>query len=313
MDNMKHKPIQVTPHLFQLGTRSFPVYLSMGEEGMIIEGGTGATFDIITSQIESLGIDPMKIKTIVLTHTHPDHIGAVPRFRQIWKHVKVLAGPVAGKNLKRENFVKEFLPADRMIGKVCIESGDIKDLPPLLEEYRFEADAVIGENDRIDLGGGVVWRVFETPGHSPCHISLHEEKERTMVLGDITGYYEPKRDAFWPNYFHSLEDYCGSIRRMMAIPSKRALLSHNGVIEGDVTGYLEKALMATEAYHHELMNKLNRGEQTEEICREKADWVWDLGPLASYKAIAFLCGLLLKNSMKENVKNRFTPSQAEAA
>ena len=75
MTDTLHKPIVITPHLFQLGTPSFPAYLSMGEVGMIIEGGTGPTFGIIVNQIEALGIDPKKISYVVLTHSHADHIG----------------------------------------------------------------------------------------------------------------------------------------------------------------------------------------------------------------------------------------------
>ncbi len=58
MENIKHKPIAITPNFFQLGTPAFPAFLSLGEAAMIIEGGTGPTFQIITSQIDALGIDP---------------------------------------------------------------------------------------------------------------------------------------------------------------------------------------------------------------------------------------------------------------
>jgi len=91
MTKKDHQPITVTSHFYQLGTPAFPAYLSMGEEGMIIEGGTGPTSNIIVKQIEALGIDPQHIKYIVLTHTHADHIGAVPHLKIRWPHLKVLA------------------------------------------------------------------------------------------------------------------------------------------------------------------------------------------------------------------------------
>ena len=80
MNAKRHEPIKITTSLYQLGTPSFPAFLSMGKEGMLIEGGTGPTFSIMVDQMESLGIDPSTIKYIVLTHTHADHIGAVPHF-----------------------------------------------------------------------------------------------------------------------------------------------------------------------------------------------------------------------------------------
>lgn len=303
---MKHEPIEVTPHLFQLGTKSFPVYLSMGEEGMIIEGGTGPTFEIILSQINSLDIDPMKIRYIALTHTHTDHVGGVPHFKKLFPHMKLLGGSIAEKIIKKERFLKEFLATDKMICEILKEKGDIEEMPPVLEKYDFDVNTVLSEGEKIDLGQGIVWTVFNTPGHSPCHISLFEEKEKSFAIGDITGYFDPKMDIFWPNYFFSLEDYCKSILRMMEIPGERVLLSHNGVIEGNSGKHLVKALKATEIYHEEMLNRLDKGESNEEICRDKADWICSIGALASYNVLLFLCDLMIKNSQKDREKQLFT-------
>ncbi len=302
---MEHEPIQVTPHLFQLGVSSFPAYLSMGEVGMIIEGGTGPTTDIIVSQIEFLGIDPTSIKYIALTHTHADHVGGYPRLRKLWPHVKIVASPIAAKLVQGENFIKEFIRADKMIGDILIEKGEIKEIPPGIDEYRFDVDRTVEDGEKIDLGYGIVWEVFSTPGHSPCHISLFEEKEKHLVAGDMTGFFDPEteEDVFWPNYFQSLELYCDSIKRMAAIPAERILLSHNGVVNMDAKTYMYKALRATEAYHQELVERLASGEDRKAISSEKRDFVISLGPLAYSNVIEFLCNLLTKNSQKENEKD----------
>jgi glyoxylase-like metal-dependent hydrolase (beta-lactamase superfamily II) len=305
VDQIKHQPIKLTPHLFQLGTSSFPVYLSMGEDMMIIEGGTGPTFDIIVSQIKALGIDPLRIKYIALTHTHGDHVGAVPRLRKIWPHIKVLAGATAEKFLKKDRFVKEFLPSDKMIGNILMKNGDIEQLPEDLEEYRFEADSIVDENTRIDLGNGIKWSVFETPGHSPCHISYFEEKEGTVTIGDMTGYFDPTKHIFWPNYFFSLESYCHSIKKMLSLPAKRGILSHNGQINGYIKEYFQKALKATEIYHREILDKIDKGETEEMISAEKADWICSIGALATYDVLIFLCKLLINSSKKDRGKDLF--------
>lgn len=302
---MIHEPIKFTPHLFQLGTNSFPVYLSMGEYGMIIEGGTGPTFDIIVSQIDSLGIDPADIRYIALTHSHSDHVGAVPHFKKRFPHIKILGGSVTEKIFKKERFLKDFLPADKMICDILKDKGDIHEMPPVLEKYAFEVDQVVSEGEKIELGKGISWVVFNTPGHSPCHISLFEEKEKSFAIGDISGYFDPKMDIFWPNYFYSLEEYCKSIIRMMDIPGDRILLSHNGVIENNSGSHLAKALKATETYHKEMIDRLDNGESNEEICRDKADWIVSIGALASYNVLLFLCDLLIKSSQKDRDKDLF--------
>jgi glyoxylase-like metal-dependent hydrolase (beta-lactamase superfamily II) len=234
MNLTKHPPISLTPNFYQLGTPAFPAFLSMGEFGMLIEGGTGPTFPIIVEQIRSVGVSPERIKYMALTHTHADHIGGIPHFKRIWPHIKLIGSSNADKILQKKELFHEYLLSDTAIAQLMKAKDEIDDLPPALTDYHFSLDSSVKEGDRIDLGKGVRWDVYETPGHSPCHISLFEETEGTLVVGDATGFYVPEKNAFWPNYFVSLEDYLNSIRKLAALPAKRAVLSHNCVIYGNV-------------------------------------------------------------------------------
>ncbi len=296
MTDTLHKPLVITPHLFQLGTPSFPAYLSMGEVGMIIEGGTGPTFGMIVNQIEALGIDPKKISYIVLTHSHADHIGGVPHLKRTWPHVKLLASSAGSETLRSKELLKEFLLVDLGIAQLMKAKGEIERFPATLERYCFETDSVVKEGDRIDLGAGIVWEVHDTPGHSACHISLYEEKEETLAIGDATGFYVPEKDVFWPNYFQSLEMYCDSLRKLSSLPARRAVLSHNGVIRSDVKGHFRKAMSATENYHRELLQRIGMGEIPEKIAMEKARWVSGLTDIQPFKVMYDLCKVMIKRS-----------------
>jgi glyoxylase-like metal-dependent hydrolase (beta-lactamase superfamily II) len=289
MIEKEHKPITVTANFYQLGTPSFPVYLSMGEEGMIIEGGTGPTFNIIVKQIEALGIDPQRIKYIVLTHTHADHIGAVP-------HLKVLASSKAAKTLSKAEMLKEFLRVDGNVAKLMKGKGEITELPPTLKNHNFKVDTIVDEGNSIDLGAGIGWTVYNVPGHSPCHIALYEEKEDTLIIGDTTGFYVPEKDVFWPNYFDSLESYLSSIRKLSTLKAKRLALSHNCVIAGEIGKHFEKALSATESYHAELLKKINAGEDAEKVALEKAEWVNSITDIQPFEVMHNLSRLLIKRS-----------------
>lgn len=297
MDVSNHKPIQVSRHLFQLGTPAFPAYLSMGEEGMIIEGGTGGTFSMMVRQIKSLGIDIEKIRYIILTHTHPDHIGAVPHLQHAWPHIKLLTTATGAKILGKTELFKQFQLVDLGIAQLMKAKAEIDALPEPVKNYTFTVDALVSEGDTIDLGAGVVWRVYDTPCHSPCHISLFEEKEQTLVLGDSTGFYVPGRDLFWPNYFESLDRYCSSIRKLAHLPAKRATLSHNGVVESRIDLHLEKALKATMKYHEEMVRRKSMGESSEKIAMEKARFVDSLTDIQPFRVMYDLCEVMIKNSL----------------
>lgn len=301
----KHEPIQITPHFFQLGTPDFPAYLSLGNDGLLIEGGTGATFSIMVDQINALGIDPEKIKYIALTHTHPDHIGAVPHFQIHWPHIKLLASPAGAKTLQRTELFREFQLTDLGIAQLMKAKSEIESLPEPVEEYTFNVDSTVQEGDRIDLGENIIWTVHETPGHSPCHISFFEEKEGILALGDSTGFCVPEKDSIWPNYFHSLENYCDSIRKLAALNAKQAVLSHNGMIEGDVHAYLVKALKATEQYHNTIKQRLEKGDHAEEIAMDGARFVDSLTDIQPFKVMYDLCKVLIKNSQQNGKPDHF--------
>lgn len=290
-----YKPVVIAKGFYKLGTPSFPVYLSLGEEGMIIEGGTGGVAAIIMEQIRALAVPAERIRYIMLTHTHTDHIGAVPHLKRRWPHLEIAASRVAAELLASGETMKEFRRMDRTLAEIMLAKGRIAGLPPEVDDYVFEVDNIVGEGDVIDLGSGVTWSVHETPGHSPCHISLYNQSQGIVVVGDATGFYVPEKDVFWPNYFNSLEAYCDSIRKLAALPARIGALSHNGVVF-DVWRHLEKALAATEAYHKEMLAKLGDGEDAKKVSLGTARWVYTFTNMQPFEVIHGLTRLMLKRS-----------------
>ncbi len=297
-----YKPIEITPHFYQLGTHPFPAYLSVGKDAMIIEGGTGATSDIVIDQIRQLGITPERIKYIALTHSHSDHIGAVPRWKAKWPHLKILAGPIADRLLQKEGAVKEFIASDNIISEIVLKKGEIEALPPVLNNYAFRIDIPVNEGYQIDLGNGVTWQIHDIPGHSLCHISLFNPGEAILAVGDATGFFVPEKGLYWPNYFSSLTDYCSSIKKLAEIPARIGVLSHNGVVNSDVKRYLQNALNATRDYHNEMITRLANGEKTESIARDKATWVSTLTDYFPVELMYNLAKVLISRSKSAEIK-----------
>ncbi len=293
------KPIQITPNFYQLGTPPFPVYLSLGDDAMLIEGGTGGTFNIIVNQIDSLGIDPQRIKYIALTHTHADHIGALPRLKAIWPHLQVVAGEKAPKLLGNEKVIKQFVSMDKAIAGIMEEKGEIPKIPESLDQYLFPVDKIVKEGDALELGKGVRWTAYNVPGHSPCHIAWREEREEILAVGDTVGFYSPEEDTFWPNYFVSLVQYCNSLIKLGNLPAKWVALSHNGVRNGDVRAFFQKALSVTEAYHLEMISRLSKGDNPEDIAKEKASWIQTIADHMPFNVMEPMCRLLINRSEAE--------------
>jgi glyoxylase-like metal-dependent hydrolase (beta-lactamase superfamily II) len=202
---------------------------------------------------------------------------------------------MAASILAKEEVIRDFLSMDYRMSEIMVSNGTINEIPPELDSCTFDIDITVEEGDVLDLGAGVAWTIYNTPGHSPCQIALHDKKEGTLVIADATGFHVPHIDAIWPNYFQSLELYCDSIRKLFALSAERLVLGHHGVIDGR-QDYLPRAMRATEAYHQEMLERTDAGEDPKEIAQEKAEWVRSLTDIVPIETMYYLSTILIKRS-----------------
>jgi hydroxyacylglutathione hydrolase len=114
--------------------------------GMIIDPGAEAKE--IMRTVEKLGL---KIKLIVLTHRHPDHVGAAAQVKAATK------APLAS-HLE----CAKYLP----------QSPDYLFEPPY--EGAPKPERILTDGDTVEIGD-LHFKVLHTPGHTPCGISLYGE------------------------------------------------------------------------------------------------------------------------------------------
>jgi hydroxyacylglutathione hydrolase len=116
------------------------------KEGMIID--PGADGREILQNVQKLGLD---IKLIVLTHRHPDHVGAAAQVKE-----------ATGAELAAHAECARYLP----------QSPSYIYEPPY--EGAPKAERILKEGDSIDIGD-LHFTVLHTPGHTPCGISIYGE------------------------------------------------------------------------------------------------------------------------------------------
>lgn len=131
-------------------------------DGLLIDSGTVHVSDELTAAFSGL-----PIHTLVNTHHHEDHIGNNSWLQKHRKLGPALAHPLAVPIIEKSSPLIMALPEYRLI-----TWGD-----PPASLARAIGSEVITENYRF--------KVLETPGHSPDHISLLEPEKGWLFAGDL--------------------------------------------------------------------------------------------------------------------------------
>lgn len=172
---------------------------------VLIDCGAGPSWPKIEANIEAAGASPAAIHTLLLTHCHVDHIGAV-------------AQVVASSSCR---VVAHGLDAE------AIESGDPGKTAASwynLELPRVEVTRrVAGDEDRLELDGGAL-RLIHTPGHTPGSMValLNDEGERVLFGQDIHG-------PFSPEFGSDIAAWRRSMERLLALEADVLCEGHYGI------------------------------------------------------------------------------------
>jgi glyoxylase-like metal-dependent hydrolase (beta-lactamase superfamily II) len=152
-------------------------------------GGRGRMrqFDLALGQV-GFGIEDVRL--LVCTHSHTDHYGlAAPIveaagcelwMHPAWEHVRLLADdPAAALEQRIEVARQSGVPAEALERYREARSGDAETgIEAIVEPDR---DLLPGVEVETDLG---TWQVYETPGHAPSHVVLHQPERRLLISGD---------------------------------------------------------------------------------------------------------------------------------
>jgi len=143
---------------------------------VIIDSGAGLSFEKIVSNIERLGFDPKKLKTVLATHAHIDHIGSLHKFQERYK----------------SQIVAHELDAEAIesgIG-VAAEAYGVDYLPCTI-------DIRLSEDEQTLKFGDLELKTVHTPGHTPGSIAAYVDIDGKRVLfgQDIHGPYIPEWGA----------------------------------------------------------------------------------------------------------------------
>jgi len=188
---------------------------------------------------------------ILFSHFHLDHIRGNKEYPTSRKAIHSLDAPP----LQDESVFAQYTGLDSL-------SPEAKN--PLISMVKgdFEAPSqLLSQGDLLDLGK-MRLRVIHTPGHSPGHICLHEERTGGLILGDID------LSPFGPWYGHPVCDidaFLASINRLKSLEVRWAIPGHGPLLKGDLKTALKAYSERVYARETAILSFLSSPRTPEEI------------------------------------------------
>ena len=156
---------QIAPEVFQISLmprNSINCYII---EGVLVDSGIRSSYTSVKKYLQKIPVDQH-----ILTHAHADHQGCSDQICADFG-IPLLCHPDEVFRTETGMVTNDYPTPQHWIAK-------------LQQKYwagqGHKVDRTIVENDKIGN-----FRVIETPGHSPGHISLFREQDGVLIIGDV--------------------------------------------------------------------------------------------------------------------------------
>ena len=251
-------------------------YLVQTRDGwLMVDNGYNdkGAFDRLRQQLDSLGIALQDIRWLFLTHYHPDHSGLTQRIKEAsgarviihqddWN---ILRNAVGSSDIWNLDGLVEWAKSLGVPPTELQRFYDMASFGRQLFPRGLEPDVVL-QGEENTVAGEPHLRAILTPGHSPGHICLYDERNRVLFSGDhvlveITPHISPSHLTS----YNQLGQYLQALQKIRPLDVDLVLPAHERPFD-----YLARRVDEILDHHRQRLEEVLVGLSTH------ASTPWDL-------------------------------------
>lgn len=239
---------QIAPSLFRIalplpgsGLSSVNAYAVVADDGLtLIDCGwsSSKSYDALVAGLQEAGTALSNLKTIVVTHTHPDHVGLAKRLvaetgatllvhRQDAHHLGASEEMLRGMTAR----------TDRWLARCGVPAVDLEEMNGvgqwLISFSTYPRADVVLEGGEVLHYGPYRFEVIHTPGHDDGMICLYDRARGVFISADhVLEHISPHTGMHAEEQGDPVRAYLGALRRIADLPATVVAPGHGAPFQG---------------------------------------------------------------------------------
>jgi glyoxylase-like metal-dependent hydrolase (beta-lactamase superfamily II) len=253
-------------------------YLLKAKDGyMMVDVGwpTQETLDIFIEKLAEINLKPQDIKTIFITHAHPDHLGLAGKLRELYG-IKIMmhyseAPSAAPDRWEVDDHIWKWLLLNGM-PELDIDILKQRQWDQNRFTWRVEPDVLLKGDEKIELEDSHVEVLF-TPGHSRGHLCLYDPKKKVLFAGDhMLPVITPSINFYPRSAANPLGSFIDSLRKIQSLDVDIVLPAHQDIFY-NFQGRLSELIKHHEDRASELLVAMGQASKTAYQIMLDMQWV----------------------------------------
>ncbi|WP_026677953.1 MBL fold metallo-hydrolase [Fictibacillus gelatini] len=205
-----------------------PSVIKDEKEIILVDCGYPNMLPILEKELENKGVSPESVTKVLITHHDDDHMGALYEFKKKYPGIKVLASDIEKDYISGKKKSLRLIQAEEMLNHLPEEEKDfgLAFIENLKKIKHVPVDIAVKDGDHFEWAGGC--KILSTPGHTPGHISIYNEKLDTVITGDAAVVENEKLSVANPQFALNLTDATKSLEKLVNLNARNYFCYHGG-------------------------------------------------------------------------------------